>query len=295
MTSKAKNLILEGKTQAGTPVMSTFLEQIGIRVDALEEKVNLLKSIDKTNRTEFLMVYRGFFPKDQISKCLSTTKLPWSPMNDVVSVESYEPTYETTLEIRVDLHEPWSDVAVNKSFKNPYGMFKKPENDEEVEQINHGLIWVDLQYGETNSTGFFLMTGAGLLALAETNPDLYRGLTSKTDGNLHWEGMPGELLHPITAEIELPRYEQFYDEPEIKKLTNYYYWNYTSNEDGLEFIPHKIPNKIDREINTDHWDEIRWRQRTESCTTSNLFDYDNVYHDTPFEIMLGKVTADYLL
>ena len=98
MTDKTKNLILEGKTQAGTPVMSTFLEQIGNRVDALEEKVNLLKSIDKTNRTEFLMVYRGFFPKDQISKCLSTTKLPWSPMNDVVSVESYEPTYETTLD-----------------------------------------------------------------------------------------------------------------------------------------------------------------------------------------------------
>jgi len=294
MTVDVKDLIAQGKNRRGVPVMSVLLEQIGKKVDALEEKTNLLRSVDKTVKTEFLTMYRGFFPKDQISKCLSTTKLTWRPINDIVAIKDHEPTYEMTFDIRVDLHEPWND-DVDRNFKNPYGMFNEPESDEEVEQINHGLIWVDLQYGETNSTGFFLMTGAGLLALAETNPDLYRGLTSKTDGNLHWEGMPGELLHPITAEIELPRYEQFYDEPEIKKLTNYYYWNYTSNEDGLEFIPHKIPNKIDREINTDHWDEIRWRQRTESCTTSNLFDYDNDYHDTPFEIMLGKVTADYLL
>jgi len=228
------------------------------------------------------MVYRGFFPKDQISKCLSTTKLPWSPMNDVVSVESYEPTYETTLEIRVDLHEPWSDIAVNKSFKNPYGMFKKPENDEEVEQINHGLIWVDLQYGETNSTGFFLMTGAGLKALAETNPDLYRGLTSKIDGELHWKDLPGGLLYPITREVEWPCGD-FDGEPEMRKLTNYYYWNYTSNQDGLEFIPHKLYE------DKDNWDEVKWRERTDT-----LSDDDDV-HDTPFEIMLGKVTADYLL
>ena len=286
MTDKTKNLILEGKTQAGTPVMSTFLEQIGNRVDALEEKVNLLKSIDKTNRTEFLMVYRGFFPKDQISKCLSTTKLPWSPMNDVVSVESYEPTYETTLEIRVDLHEPWSDIAVNKSFKNPYGLFKKPENDEEVEQINHGLIWVDLQYGETNSTGFFLMTGAGLLALAETNPDLYRGLTSKTNGELHWEKY-GETLYPITKDTEWDCAE-YDEEPQMKKLTNFYYWNYTSNEGGLEFIPRKIPKE-----NTPSrwWDEVKWSERT---PTSSFDDDDDYSHNTPFEIMLRKVTADYL-
>ena len=165
MTVDVKDVIAQGKTRRGAPVMSVLLEQIGKKVDVLEEKTNLLRSVDKTVKTEFLTMYRGFFPKDQISKCLETTKLPWSPINDVVSVESYEPTYETTLEIRVDLHEPW-DENVDRRFTNPYRLFNAPESDEEVEQINHGLVWVDLQYGETSSAGFFLMTGAGLLALA---------------------------------------------------------------------------------------------------------------------------------
>ena len=281
MTVDVKDLIAQGKNRRGVPVMSVLLEQIGKKVDALEEKTNLLRSVDKTVKTEFLTMYRGFFPKDQISKCLSTTKLTWRPINDIVAIKDHEPTYEMTFDIRVDLHEPWND-DVDRNFKNPYGMFNEPESDEEVEQINHGLIWVDLQYGETNSTGFFLMTGAGLKALAETNPDLYRGLTSKTDGNLHWEGWPGEKLYPITEEAEWPCGE--YDgEPEIRKLTNIYYWNYTSNEGGLEFIPVKIYKDKDR------WDEVKWRERTDT-----LSDDDDV-HDTPFEIMLGKVTADYLL
>lgn len=283
MTVDVKDLIAQGKNRRGVPVMSVLLEQIGKKVDALEEKTNLLRSVDKTVKTEFLTMYRGFFPKDQISKCLSTTKLTWRPINDIVAIKDHEPTYEMTFDIRVDLHEPWND-DVDRNFKNPYGMFNEPESDEEVEQINHGLIWVDLQYGETNSTGFFLMTGAGLLALAETNPDLYRGLTSKTDGNLHWEGWPGEKLYPITEEAEWPCGE--YDgEPEIRKLTNIYYWNYTSNEGGLEFIPVKIYKDKDR------WDEVKWRERTDTLFMSD----DDNGHEVPFEIMLGKVTADYLL
>ena len=282
MTVDVKDLIAQGKNRRGVPVMSVLLEQIGKKVDALEEKTNLLRSVDKTVKTEFLTMYRGFFPKDQISKCLSTTKLTWRPINDIVAIKDHEPTYEMTFDIRVDLHEPWND-DVDRNFKNPYGMFNEPESDEEVEQINHGLIWVDLQYGETNSTGFFLMTGAGLLALAETNPDLYRGLTSKTDGNLHWEGWPGEKLYPITEEAEWPCGE--YDgEPEIRKLTNVYYWNYTSNEGGLEFIPVKIYKDKDR------WDEVKWRERTDTLFMSD----DDNGHEVPFEIMLGKVTADYL-
>ena len=283
MTVDVKDLIAQGKNRRGVPVMSVLLEQIGKKVDALEEKTNLLRSVDKTVKTEFLTMYRGFFPKDQISKCLSTTKLTWRPINDIVAIKDHEPTYEMTFDIRVDLHEPWND-DVDRNFKNPYGMFNTPENDEEVDQINHGLIWVDLQYGETNSTGFFLMTGAGLLALAETNPDLYRGLTSKIDGTLHWEGWPGEKLYPITEEAEWPCGE--YDgEPEIRKLTNVYYWNYTSNEGGLEFIPQKIYKDKDR------WDEVKWRERTDTLFMSD----DDNGHEVPFEIMLGKVTADYLL
>ena len=282
MTVDVKDLIAQGKTRRGAPVMSILLEQIGKKVDALEEKTNLLRSVDKTLKTEFLTMYRGFFPKDQISKCLSTTKLTWRPINDIVAIEDHEPTYEMTFDIRVDLHEPWND-DVDRSFKNPYGMFNEPESDEEVEQINHGLIWVDLQYGETNSTGFFSMTGAGLLALAETNPDLYRGLTSKIDGTLHWEGWPGEKLYPITKEVEWPSSGND-GEPEIRKLTNVYYWNYTSNEGGLEFIPQKIYKDKDR------WDEVKWRERTD---TFSMSDDDNG-HEIPFEIMLGKVTADYL-
>ena len=282
MTVDVKDLIAQGKTRRGAPVMSVLLEQIGKKVDVLEEKTNLLRSVDKTVKTEFLTMYRGFFPKDQISKCLETTKLPWSPINDVVSVESYEPTYETTLEIRVDLHEPWSDVAVNKSFKNPYGLFNKPESDEEVEQINHGLIWVDFQYGETNSTGFLLMTGAGLIALAESNPDLYRGLTTRTNGELHWKSF-GKTLYPITEEVEWSCGE-YEGEPEIKKLTNFYYWNYTSNEGGLEFIPVKIYKDKAR------WDEVKWGQRTKDTLTDEYHSYSE-----PCEIMLREITADHLL
>ena len=83
MTVDVKDLIAQEKNRRGVPVMSVLLEQIGKKVDVLEEKLGLLKSLDKTSRTEFLTMYRGFFPKDQISKCLSTTTLPWRPINDV--------------------------------------------------------------------------------------------------------------------------------------------------------------------------------------------------------------------
>ena len=275
-----------GKTRNGTPAISPILDKIGKKVDALEEKVNLLASLDKTGRTEFLTVYRGFFPKDEIGKCLETTKLRWKPIADRVvgDFDGPDSEYEINFDVMVDLNEPWDDT-VNRSFKNPYGLFSKPEDDE-VEQLNHGLVWVDLQYGETNSTGFFLMTGAGLLALAETNPDLYRALTSKTNGELHWETY-GKTLYPITKDTEWDSAE-YDEEPEMKKLTNFYYWNYTSNEGGLEFIPRKIYKE---NTPSQWWDEVKWSERT---PTSSFDDDDDYSHNTPFEIMLRKVTADYL-
>ena len=171
--------------------------------------------------------------------------------------------------------------------ESPYGLFNAPESDEEVEQINHGLVWVDLQYGETNSRGFLLMTGAGLLALAETNPDLYRGLTSKIDGNLHWEGLlEGEKLYPITEEVEWSCGE-YEGEPEIKKLTNFYYWNYAANEGGIEFIPHTI---YEENTPSQWWKEVKWRQRDKYTLTDEYHSYSE-----PFEIMLREITADHLL
>ena len=283
MTVDVKDLIERGKTQRGAPVMSTLLERIGKEVDVLEEKINLLKSIDKTGKTEFLTMCRGFFPKDQIGKCIVPTTLGWKPIADAV-IEDFDGSdtkYEVNFDIMIDLHEPW-DEGVDRSFKNPYGYFSEPESDEVVEQINHGLVWVDFQYGETNSRGFLLMTGAGLIALAESNPDLYRGLTSKTDGELHWKSF-GKTLYPITEEVE---WDCTGDdgEPEIKKLTNFYYWNYTSNEGGLEFIPQKI---YEENTPSQYWKEVKGRQRTQYTLTDEYHSYSE-----PFEIMLREITAD---
>ena len=286
MTVDVKNLIERGKTQRGAPVMSTLLERIGEEVDVLEEKINLLRGLDKTGKTEFLTMYRGFFPKDQIGKCLGTTTLRSKPVADKVigDYDGFDEEYEVNFDIVVDLHEPW-DKVVDRSFKNPYGFFSEPESDEIVEQINHGLVWVDFQYGETNSRGFFLMTGAGLIALAESNPDLYRGLTTRTNGELHWESY-GKTLYPITEEVEWDCNEHD-KEPEIKKLTNFYYWNYISNEGGIEFIPQKI---YEENIPSQYWKEVKWRQRTQYTLTDKYRS-----HSEPFEIMLAGITADYLL
>ena len=286
MTVDVKDLIERGKTQRGAPVMSTLLERIGKEVDVLEEKINLLKSIDKTGKTEFLTMCRGFFPKDQISKCIVPTTLRWKPIADAV-IEDFDGSdtkYEVNFDIMIDLHEPW-DEGVERSFKNPYGYFSEPESDEIVEQINHGLVWVDLQYGETNSRGFLLMTGAGLIALAESNPDLYRGLTTRTNGELHWKSF-GKTLYPITEEVEWDCGEHD-KEPEIKKLTNFYYWNYTANEGGIEFIPQTI---YEENTPSQWWKEVKWRQRDQYTLTDEYHSYSE-----PFEIMLREITADYLL
>jgi len=273
--------------------MLTLREHVGKRVDNIDTTFALLRKLSENEewpRTkEFLQIHKRFFKANEISKSFEVREARSQPIADALIRERKEHEY---VEIEYDLRGrmylddtgDWFNTGTD-DFSMPYTLYNAPERtEEENNELENGLIFVDVQYTETDSYGFLLMTGKGLIALKDTNPDLYRVLTSLEDGNLHWKDMKyAEELHEITESYERSGYG---DGEEIKKVyRNYYHWETHHTQDGLslsrEIYYPKPPGEKERPV---------WMSR-QDIASGPLTDSEFY----PLERALEKISADHLV
>ena len=276
-----------------TPFMLTLREHVGKRVDNIDTTFALLRKLSENEewpRTkEFLQIHKRFFKANEISKSFEVREAKSQPIADALIRERKEHEY---VEIEYDLRGrmylddtgDWFNTGTD-DFSMPYTLYNAPERtEEENNELENGLIFVDVQYTETDSYGFLLMTGKGLIALKDTNPDLYRVLTSLEDGNLHWKDMKyAEELHEITESYERSGYG---DGEEIKKVyRNYYHWETHHTQDGLslsrEIYYPKPPGEKERPV---------WMSR-QDIASGPLTDSEF----WPLENALSNIRADHLV
>ena len=276
-----------------TPFMLTLREHVGKRVDNIDTTFALLRKLSENEewpRTkEFLQIHKRFFKANEISKSFEVREARSQPIADALIRERKEHEY---VEIEYDLRGrmylddtgDWFNTGTD-DFSMPYTLYNAPERtEEENNELENGLIFVDVQYTETDSYGFLLMTGKGLIALKDTNPDLYRVLTSLEDGNLHWKDMKyAEELHEITESYERSGYG---DGEEIKKVyRNYYHWETHHTQDGLslsrEIYYPKPPGEKERPV---------WMSR-QDIASGPLTDSEF----WPLENALSNIRADHLV
>lgn len=223
------------------PFMLTLREHVGKRVDNIDTTFALLRKISESEEwprsKEFLQIHKRFYKPNEISKAFETTEARSQPIADALIRERKEGEYvEVEYELRgrmyIDSTGDWFDTGTD-DFSKPFGLYDLPnKTEEEINEYENGMIFVDVQYTETDSYGFLLMTGKGLKALKDTNPNLYRVLTSLEDGNLHWKlNNYAEELHEITETYE---YSGWGDGEDIKKVYhNYYHWEVRHTQDGM--------------------------------------------------------------
>ena len=276
-----------------TPFMLTLREHVGKRVDNIDTTFALLRKLSENEewpRTkEFLQIHKRFFKANEISKSFEVREARSQPIADALIRERKEHEY---VEIEYDLRGrmylddtgDWFNTGTD-DFSMPYTLYNAPERtEEENNELENGLIFVDVQYTETDSYGFLLMTGKGLIALKDTNPDLYRVLTSLEDGNLHWKDMKyAEELHEITETYE---YSGYGEDEEIKKVYhNYYHWETHHTQDGLslsrETYHSKAPGENKRPV---------WMSR-QDIASGPLTDSEF----WPLENALSNIRADHLV
>ena len=275
------------------PFMLTLREHVGKRVDNIDTTFALLRKISESEewpRTkEFLQIHKRFFKPSEISKAFEVREARSQPIADALIRERKEGEYvdvEYDLRGRLYLDDTgdWFHIGT-EDFSMPFTVYEaRDKTEEEINEYENGLIFVDVQYTETDSYGFLLMTGKGLIALKDTNPNLYRVLTSLEDGNLHWkDGKYAEELHEITESYE---YSGYGDGEEIKKVYhNYYHWETHHTQDGLslsrELYWPKSPGEEYRVV---------WTSR-EDMASGPL--KDNEFY--PLERALEKISADHLV
>ena len=270
-----------------TPYMTALLEQVGKQVEHIDAVFTTLAkmsdSVPFTNSKEFLKIHKRFYRQDEIGVAFMGREYKSQPIADIIEYGTNDYTHRGKAYLSA---EDWFDTGTH-DFHSP--AITKSWNyfdtcsDEERNQINNGMMLVDIQYDECDSYGFLLMTGKGLKALEKSDPILYRAMTSLNDGNLYWKYYGKEMfeiaeMHEITEKQNDGTLEKLVTE-------NYYYWNFRHHQDGMELVGgrHYDPD-------TKQWSDPMWNEKPNYGTFDMTFPMF-----TPLEDALMKIRANNLV
>ena len=268
------------------PYMIALLDQVGKQVEHIDAVFTTLAkmsdSVPFTNSKEFLKIHKRYYRQDEIGVAFTGQEYKSQPIADINEYNGDDYTHRGKAHLSA---EDWFDTGTH-DFHSP--AITKSWNyfdtcsDEERNQINNGMMLVDIQYDECDSYGFLLMTGKGLKALEKSDPILYRAMTSLTDGDLHWKLYGKEMIeiaemHEVTITKDDGTLETILTE-------NYYYWNFRHNQDGMELV-----GGTHYDIDTKTRSEPMWNEKP---------NYDSSYPEEmfpPLENALMKIRANNLV
>ena len=268
------------------PYMTALLDQVGKQVEHIDAVFTTLAkmsdSVPFTNSKEFLKIHKRFYRQDEIGVAFTGQEYKSQPIADIIEYRGDDYTHRGKAYLSA---EDWFDTGTH-DFHSP--AITKSWNyfdtcsDEERNQINNGMMLVDIQYDECDSYGFLLMTGKGLKALEKSDPILYRAMTSLIDGNLHWKHYGKEMFE--IAEMQEVTVTKDDGTLETTVTENYYYWNFRHNQDGMELV-----GGTHYDIDTKTRSEPMWNEKP---------NYDSSYPEEmflPLENALMKIRANNLV
>ena len=271
------------------PYMTALLDQVGKQVEHIDAVFTTLAkmsdSVPFTESKEFLKIHKRYYRQDEIGVAFMGQENKSQPIADIIEYRGDDYTYRGKAHLSA---EDWFDTGThdfnisNKLTTEGRWNYFETCSDEERNQINNGMMLVDVQYSECDSYGFLLMTGKGLKALEKSDPILYRAMTSLIDGNLHWKHYGKEMfeiaeMHEVTVTKDDGTLETTVTE-------NYYYWNFRHNQEGMQLVggKHYDPDTKTRS-------EPMWNEKP---------NYDSSYPEEmfpPLENALMKIRANNLV
>ena len=250
------------------PLMATIRESVAKDVEAVSRKLDYLHDIGKHEKNksrtnqEFVKIERFFITKDNISKLFDDVQeLTHHPVSDYLLEGDPRRTEGNFYEMRGKAyanfdsgylydggtyfdHEQHIHRDEIKDFTIPMeSSYGNRVTKELAEQINHGILVIDLQFDELQSVGHIVMSGQGLKALKEPHPIVYRMLTSDSEGKLIFDREYKNLWEPeeyvefkIFGEGKLTEFlsEGFGTEEVTKRVENLYCWKYWDREGHTE-------------------------------------------------------------
>tara|TARA_R110001583_G_scaffold69697_2_gene197617 strand:- start:5736 stop:6653 length:918 start_codon:yes stop_codon:yes gene_type:complete len=241
------------------PLIATIRESVAKDVEAVSRKLGYLHDLSKNEKDpdgdhinqEFVKIERFFITKDNISKLFDNVQeLTHNPVSDYLLEGDPRRTEGNFYEMRGKAyanfnseylydggtyldHEQHIHRDAIKDFTIPMkSSYGRSVTKELAEQINHGILVIDLQFDELQSVGHIVMSGQGLKALKEPHPIVYRMLTSDSEGKLIFDKAYKNVWEP--EEYVEFKIDGLGTEEVTKRVENLYCWKYWDREGHID-------------------------------------------------------------
>ena len=167
------------------PKMIHLRREVKKAVDPLEMA---LRTVAELRKKEFLAIYCKFYGKSEVRKAITCEEVGSRPVTTLLNPDYFEkneePKYEYEPLLELEEGDDWY-YSGSTDFTDEYRYsWSTGGTQEEADELEGGIIKVDLHYDEISGKGFYLMSAKGLKMLKEDDPQLYKAMTCLKDGRI---------------------------------------------------------------------------------------------------------------
>lgn len=262
------------------PKMTHLRREVKKAVDPLEVA---LQTVSKLRNKEFLSTYCKFYGKSEIREGIICEEDDSHPVATLLNPDYYEkeekPKYENYPLLHLNEGENWYyNGTTDLTDKFTY-TWTTLGTQEEADEVEGGILRVDLIYAETDAFGFYLMSAKGLKMLKENDPQLYKAMTCLGDGHIDED-------FEVVEKVEGGSWKAWDREPGATVLVdNFYYWTFSAGVDGITFDVHGSDSKYSVD------EKKRWASRERGFYDGSI---GHTIEDL-LETLLSQVTGDHIL
>ena len=268
------------------PKMTHLRREVKKAVDPLEVA---LKTVSKLRNKEFLSTHCKFYGKSEIREGIICEEDDSQPIATLLNPDYFkedeDPKYENHPLLHLNEAEDWYHAGTTDLTDKFTYAWTTLGTQEEADEVEGGILRVDLIYAETDAFGFYLMSAKGLKMLKENDPQLYKAMTCLGDGHIDED-------FEVVEKIETKDWNRFTvpildrtSEPGATVLVdNFYYWTFSAGQDGITFDVHGSDSKY----------SVDGKKRWASRERASYGDMGQTIEDL-LGTLLRQVPGDYIL
>ena len=261
------------------PKMTHLRREVKKAVDPLEVA---LQTVSKLRNKEFLSTYHKFYGKSEIREGIICEEDDSQPIATLLNPDYFkedeDPKYENHPLLHLNEAEDWYHAGTTDLTDKFTYAWTTLGTQEEADEVEGGILRVDLIYAETEAFGFYLMSAKGLKMLKENDPQLYKAMTCLGDGHIDKD-------FEVVEKTEMNNWDRFDNsaEPGATVLVdNFYYWSFSAGTDGINFDIHGSEHSVGG--------KKRWASRERGFYGTIGQTIEDL-----LETLLSQVTGDHLL
>lgn len=249
-------------------------------VDPLEMA---LQTVSKLRNKEFLSIEYKFYGKSEMREGIICEEDASQPIATLLNPDYYkedeDPKYENHPLLHLNEAEDWYHTGTTDlTDKFTYG-WTTHGTQEEADEVEGGILRVDLLYAETEAVGFYMMSAKGLTILKENDPQLYKAMTCLEDGRIDKD-------FEVVERIKMSDWKRKNADPGATVLVdNFYRWSFSADTDGITFDVHGSDSKYSVD------EKKRWASRERGFYDGSI---GHTIEDL-LETLLSQVTGDHIL